>query len=292
MEIQTTHAAADFRKSCDFCTSRKRRCDRVGVSPCTLCSEKGASCTFRQKGRRGPKPKVHYRNLLAPAEAASASAGVGNGDGPEKGVGPNHLEVPKIPNTRPAPDVSLESKIEMLERRSVEVDKQQEGVLAALESGGSFRGIEGKADLVDTLKSFRKEKEYLLQLQAQLQEERLILLRMGSNTSKRLLPNPAIARDSEEAKRARVPSSVPPLPLKMEQSIARSSSFAAAAAASTPHAVDVHVSPRKRRTNDDDDEERETHSSGPLCSGEPGETRASRANRTRSPSGGAWAIEV
>ncbi|CAN0197532.1 unnamed protein product, partial [Chrysoparadoxa australica] len=46
-----------LRTACDLCCSRKRRCDGVWGSTCSLCRAKGVICVYTKKQKRGPKPK-------------------------------------------------------------------------------------------------------------------------------------------------------------------------------------------------------------------------------------------
>ncbi len=47
-----------MRKVCELCTKRKRKCDgNGGLQCCTLCISKNVPCFYREKRRRGPKPK-------------------------------------------------------------------------------------------------------------------------------------------------------------------------------------------------------------------------------------------
>jgi len=53
MNARSHDAAGPFRKACDGCTKAKSKCN--GLSPCSLCSNRGTECIYSFKRRRGLK---------------------------------------------------------------------------------------------------------------------------------------------------------------------------------------------------------------------------------------------
>ena len=57
--ISSTNNSKAFRKSCDFCTSTKIRCD--GHKPsCSNCEKRSIICHYSQRKRPGPKFNASY----------------------------------------------------------------------------------------------------------------------------------------------------------------------------------------------------------------------------------------
>ena len=59
-----------FRKSCDFCTTTKIRCD--GHKPsCSNCEKRSITCHYSQRQRPGPKLNVSYLRSREALQAKS-----------------------------------------------------------------------------------------------------------------------------------------------------------------------------------------------------------------------------
>jgi len=52
------------RQACESCSKKKRKCTGIGKNPCDLCVERGESCVYRSRVRRGPKPKRNFNVMI------------------------------------------------------------------------------------------------------------------------------------------------------------------------------------------------------------------------------------
>lgn len=67
-KLQRPRKDEKIRAACDVCVTRKRRCDGDGITPCSLCRQRNAECTFSTMARRGPKPKRRLEQQAAEGE--------------------------------------------------------------------------------------------------------------------------------------------------------------------------------------------------------------------------------
>lgn len=79
-----------LRLVCDFCVSRKRRCNGSITQTCSLCAEKGKKCTFRQRLKRGPKPLKTFDKPkhVAPPSLKRSSGSFTESDRSENSMSP------------------------------------------------------------------------------------------------------------------------------------------------------------------------------------------------------------